>query len=148
MLVPNQGDGTFDELLVDLERGNFDRDGDIDLVATTGGLEGLVWFPNVALGTIGDDVCASFPNSTGAVATTTAFGSDRVALNRVQLRSVDLPANAAGYYLASLTPDVVVAVMAGQTWRFQAWYRGSVGGAGGGNINQRRAVRIPGCGGP
>ncbi|MEM6571927.1 MAG: VCBS repeat-containing protein [Planctomycetota bacterium] len=196
----NRGDGTFESATVAavlperfrrLEQGDFDSDGDVDIAASTDGPGGVVYLPNLALAPIGEVECTSLPNSTGSVATTTAFGSTSVATNRVQLRSADLPVLSAGYYLASLTPDNVVgaggslgvlclggsvgryvgpgqilssgldgafalnidltavpqptgfvSVAAGETWRFQAWYRDAVGGAAVSNFSNGLAIQF------
>ncbi|MEM9382220.1 MAG: VCBS repeat-containing protein [Planctomycetota bacterium] len=197
-LWTSRGDGAFDpfqpvegpgEIVVRLASGDFDRDGDVDLALATRGEQGLFYAANDALSAIGEVECTSLANSTGAVGSTSAFGSTRAALNAVELRSADLPLNAAGFYLTSLTPDTVVgaggsqgvlclggaigryvgpgqvlfsgadgsfdleldltavpqpsgfvAVLPGQTWRFQAWYRDAIGGTPTSNFTDGLAI--------
>ncbi len=52
-------------------------------------------------GPIGTNECIAAANSTGSPAAMTAFGSTSVASNDVVIRAVQLPQNAAGYFLAS-----------------------------------------------
>ncbi|MEM9378923.1 MAG: hypothetical protein AAGB93_03160 [Planctomycetota bacterium] len=53
--------------------------------------------------TIGDNYCDAVPNSTGNPSTISATGSVLVARNNVTLRTSDLPNQAFGYYLTSMT---------------------------------------------
>ncbi|MEM9801099.1 MAG: VCBS repeat-containing protein [Planctomycetota bacterium] len=151
---------------------DFDDDGDLDIAVTVDGNPTLYRNRTLSFGSIGTIECANLPNTTGRVGTISALGSAVLALDSLELRSTDLPANAAGYYLASLTPALIpnpggsagllcvggaigrfigpgqvlfsgpageyaldvdvnsipqptgfVAIVPGQTWRFQSWYR-------------------------
>jgi formylglycine-generating enzyme required for sulfatase activity len=54
---------------------------------------------------LGVNYCAAVPNSTGAAAQLSAFGSAVPAYNQFALRGSGLPLNAAGYFLCSRTPS-------------------------------------------
>ncbi len=60
--------------------------------------------PSAAIGT---NYCSGNPNSTGAVAVLSASGSNSVVANNLVLRSSQMPLNAFGYFLTSLTQGLV-----------------------------------------
>ena len=60
-------------------------------------------------GPIGTNECVAAINSTGSPAAMTAFGSTSVASNDVVIRAVQLPQNAAGYFLVSESGSFVPA---------------------------------------
>ena len=70
--------------------------------------DNLVFEKGTPAAAIGTNYCLALANSTGATGAISATGSTSVAANDVTLTAASLPTNAFGYFLTSLTQQVVV----------------------------------------
>ena len=97
--------------------GDLDGDGDTDLVVAGREAFTLSLFQGRRFVPVGDPSCTdSVPTSVGVPARIDATGSSSVAANQLTLVAYDLPANAAGFFLASetLTPAMPVTGSTGE----------------------------------
>ncbi len=63
---------------------------------------------NCGPGSIGDNYCMTNANSTGATAEMRAFGSLTASDNNVMLEAISLPQNSIGFFITSLTQDLIL----------------------------------------